>query len=546
MFKTFLRILFRQFVCLFLLLVSVNSFSQTTDEELLYAIRHDDLTLIKNYFKGTNNPNRLYTEKRLPLLHYAAILDKAEAIKILIDAGANIEKLYFHETPLMMASFYGNKRTVDLLIKKGANVNFLNKNGHSASIYAAKANMAEVLDILYHKGANFEARDCTGHSAIDYAYRLQHIESFEFISKVAENNYKNKAISTYTDGPYLFFDEKKSIKVTYLYSDSIMDKCFRQDSIILMESKPFLDKKNNFPFRIPIEDQGKSKAPLDKYKGVKKIMAVGDLHGGFDEFSNFLISNRVIDLDYNWIFGDGHLVVLGDVFDRGDKVTECFWLLYKLEAEAEKQNGRVHLILGNHEIMNFSGDKRYLSEKYIDLFNQLGLNYTKFYDKNTEIGRWLRNKNAILKINDILFVHGGISPELLSKHLTISVINRKIKEIINRDQVKPIDDLEEFLLDTKGPLWYRGYVKNEDLYYKVTGEEFDLDEAKLDGILRFYRAKTIVFANTNVKEVLPFYGQKLIGIDIPYTEPGVEFQALFIDQTGKYKAYADGRLEKLE
>jgi hypothetical protein len=161
------------------------------------------------------------------------------------------------------------------------------------------------------------------------------------------------------------------------------------------------------------------------------------------------------------------------------------------------------------------------------------------------MGQWLRSKNAIVKLDDVLFVHGGISPELAKSDLTILLINNKIREVIQRDNIKPLDETEELLLGPSGPLWYRGYIRLSENYYKTTGEKFNFNEQKLDLILQKFNVKKIVFANTNVKEISPMYNNKLIGIDIPFTMPGVSLQGLFYDGQ-LYKAYIDGSLVKLE
>ena len=50
-----------------------------------------------------------------------------------------------------------------------------------------------------------------------------------------------------------------------------------------------------------------------------------------------LKNNKIIDEDLKWTFGDGHFVIVGDVFDRGDKVNEVLWFLYDLEIQAKKK-----------------------------------------------------------------------------------------------------------------------------------------------------------------------------------------------------------------
>ena len=75
------------------------------------------------------------------------------------------------------------------------------------------------------------------------------------------------------------------------------------------------------------------------------------------------MAGKVIDTDLTWSFGDGHLVIVGDVFDRGPNVTECLWLIYRLEQEASAAGGAVHFLLGNHELMVMRGDLRYLNER---------------------------------------------------------------------------------------------------------------------------------------------------------------------------------------
>ena len=107
------------------------------------------------------------------------------------------------------------------------------------------------------------------------------------------------------------------------------------------------------------------------------------------------------------------MVIVGDIFDRGPLVNETLWLLYKLEQQAEAAGGKVHVLLGNHEYLVFQNDLRYINRKYRIVSALFKTSYTDLYGPNTVMGRWLRSKNTVIKINNNTFVHGGISKEFL-------------------------------------------------------------------------------------------------------------------------------------
>ncbi len=54
----------------------------------------------------------------------------------------------------------------------------------------------------------------------------------------------------------------------------------------------------------------------ETYNLPDKIIVISDIEGNFDAFSGFLLNNKVIDNNYNWIFGNGHLLLNGDFVDR--------------------------------------------------------------------------------------------------------------------------------------------------------------------------------------------------------------------------------------
>lgn len=278
----------------------------------------------------------------------------------------------------------------------------------------------------------------------------------------------------------------------------------------------------------------------DIMSGVSRILAISDIHGEYEYLVEILQKISVIDSACHWIWGTGHLVIVGDVFDRGDRVTECLWLIYQLEVEAKAAGGAVHYLLGNHELMILRGDLRYVNEKYIGGISARNrINYPALFGPDMELGRWLRSKNTVVKLNNILFVHGGLSPALLDSTFSISEINHRIRELIDL----PVPELlfnhrSMFLTKSLGPLWYRGYhFAMEDRYEKAT-------TAEIDRVLEYFEADVIVVGHTGVDSVLSLYDARVYAVDIPFEEIH-SLEALLWNNSGYYRVTGSGELRPL-
>ena len=89
----------------------------------------------------------------------------------------------------------------------------------------------------------------------------------------------------------------------------------------------------------------------------KAIVAIGDVHGDFDDFVGILQRTGLIDKQNHWNGGNATFVQLGDLLDRGPKPRDVMDLMMALEKEAAQSGGRGVSLLGNHEAMNIMGDK---------------------------------------------------------------------------------------------------------------------------------------------------------------------------------------------
>ena len=317
-----------------------------------------------------------------------------------------------------------------------------------------------------------------------------------------------------------------------------------------------------------------------------RIVAVGDVHGAFDSFVQILLKAGVIDDRQKWAGGNITFIQTGDILDRGPKGRSAMDLLMSLEEQASANHGRVIPLLGNHEVMNIIGDLRYVpAEEYANYADsgseqrreQAYQEYQDFekyrsqaigkadpsftsetksewqkahplgfieqreaFSPQGKYGRWLRKHSAVADVNNIIFLHGGISPNV--SKIKISDINRMVsmdlqrfdeqkqylvenklilpfftlEEMLSaaREEVdliaapneekaknsytvpnpkKHLEKLEDFLavgswlsVHPEGPLWFRGYSEWPD----------DDGEKSIAMVLDNYRAEHIVVGHT--------------------------------------------------
>ncbi len=257
------------------------------------------------------------------------------------------------------------------------------------------------------------------------------------------------------------------------------------------------------------------------WSGVDKIVAVGDIHGDYHNFVRILKGTGLVDENLNWIGGKIHLVQTGDVMDRGPGARKVFDLLMRLEKEAEKAGGRVHALIGNHEFMNIVGISfdypgyvtpeqfvSFLPDKYREKKerefkekaseknqssnenNSLNKYWAKLIRNdraaqqkyinafNNKYGKWILKRNTVIKINETIFVHGGIS---------MAYSTWKLKDI-NMHVRRELKGLEPYKLvyESGGPLWFRDLARKDE----------DVFKQDVDSIFTNLKSKSMVIAHT--------------------------------------------------
>jgi len=88
-----------------------------------------------------------------------------------------------------------------------------------------------------------------------------------------------------------------------------------------------------------------------EWSGVRRVVAVGDVHGSHYRLVMLLRGAGLVDAKLAWSGGVDHLVLCGDLLDRGPQERPLMDLVRRLQSQAEAAGGHVHVLLGNHEAM---------------------------------------------------------------------------------------------------------------------------------------------------------------------------------------------------
>jgi len=287
-----------------------------------------------------------------------------------------------------------------------------------------------------------------------------------------------------------------------------------------------------------------------RFQGVDRIVVFADVHGAYPQLISILRETGVIDAAEHWQGGKTHLVSLGDLLDRGPESRKALDLLMRLEGEATAAGGAVHVLLGNHEVMNMAGDLRYVSAPdyatfagpeddalrettwqavtakdpaavradFDAAFPSGYFAHAKAFASDGTYGRWLFDKPYLIVINDTAFVHAGLPPFVASLGLeaTNENLHSQLQNYLNAWQAtskelnlaKPIGFQERpealaamgaqpqsdaiaklqdgELFTPTGPTWYRGQA----LCYP------DTETQNLDAALAKLGAKRVIEGHT--------------------------------------------------
>ncbi len=200
--------------------------------------------------------------------------------------------------------------------------------------------------------------------------------------------------------------------------------------------------------------------------GSNRIVAIGDIHGDLAAAESALRLAGAIDDRSRWIGGKLVIVQTGDILDRGDDEEAILELFRRLGEEARKSGGDVHVLNGNHELMNAYQDFRYVTEGGFRDFDDAArvdpsdsilaalppeerARAAAFRPGGPMALELARHPTALV-LGPNLFVHGGILP--IHVEMGLDAMNRAVRRWLRNEAPQP-----EWIRGDQSPVWTRLY-----------------------------------------------------------------------------------------
>ncbi|XP_078447403.1 calcineurin-like metallo-phosphoesterase superfamily protein [Wolffia australiana] len=272
----------------------------------------------------------------------------------------------------------------------------------------------------------------------------------------------------------------------------------------------------------------------------ERLVAIGDLHGDLRKAKQAFALAGLVNGEERWTGGSSVAVQVGDVLDRGGEEIRLLYLLQRLKIEASRAGGALHVINGNHEVMNVALDFRFVTPEGLREFERWGFWYRSgvamkrlcdgvnlpkdpflgipdsFPDVKEEFvegirariaalrpdgpisGRFLVQNQTVLVIGDSVFVHGG----LLRNHVEYGIerLNEEVRDWIKGDK-----------------RWMPNYLRGRDslVWLRRFSDGPDCDCTHLEDVLSTIPgAKRMVMGHTIQERINGVCSNRAIRVDV--------------------------------
>jgi hypothetical protein len=157
---------------------------------------------------------------------------------------------------------------------------------------------------------------------------------------------------------------------------------------------------------------------------------------------------------------------------------------------------------------------RFTQPKELAIAQAHGVDYDRMFDpRRTILGTWLVSKPALIRVDDVLFAHGGVSADYLGyslESLDDSLATFTREELFYRwsDPTYPtppdtagVNRRDALFMGERSPFWYRAYVASDTV------------AAELRSVLDHFGARLHVVGHTPLPTITEGYGGDVIAVN---------------------------------
>lgn len=280
-----------------------------------------------------------------------------------------------------------------------------------------------------------------------------------------------------------------------------------------------------------------------RFPPADRVVGIGDVHGDLDATRRALRLAGAIDETDRWVGGALVVVQTGDQLDRGDDEREILDLLERLVVEAEAAGGALHVLNGNHEIMNAVGDLRYvtpdgfrdfedfadlpLDEHLLEQLPRAARPRAAAFRPGAPYAQVLARRNTVVIVGDTVFAHGGVLPAHARR---LDAINHETRAWLAGAPAMQAGIAME-LMDHTSVVWTRAY-----------GDAVDASTCEtLEETLRILGVSRMVVGHTVQKEgITSACDEKVWRIDVGMAKHYGGSPAVLVIEDGKATVVTEG------
>ena len=247
-----------------------------------------------------------------------------------------------------------------------------------------------------------------------------------------------------------------------------------------------------------------------------RVVAIGDIHADIVAMRRAFQAAGATNASGEWIGGTLTIVQMGDLIGRSDDERQVLDFLFDLQDKAARAGGKVHALIGNHEVFGARLDNQAVGPNPFPAWESVqGLRRDDIRLRHLEsrerargaalmpggpYARRLAEFPVVLKIRDTVFVHGGVTPRWAI--YGIERINQDVRRWFlgmgpEPDSALGVDDGDRVM-------WTRQFSANVD----------PTDCQVLSESLRILGARRMIVAHTVHEKITPRCDDRVWAVDV--------------------------------